>query len=117
MPKKKEVLVEQVVHKSIQVTEHLKGANYVSVYSNYAQAGYTPWDLRITFSETRDIGQDKIILDDLVTITINPALALALVKVIQSNLQGYEEQYGKIKVPAPPTGDQEVKSEEASEPK
>ncbi len=60
----------------------------MSVYSNYAQAGYTPFDLRITFSETKEVGKDKVVLEDLVTVTLNPALALALIQVIQGYLQG-----------------------------
>ncbi len=117
MPKKTAGLVRQVAEKTIQAIEHIKSANYVSVYSNYAQAGYTPWDLRITFSETKEVGNDKVVFDDLVTVTLNPALALALVQVIQGNLQGYEAQYGKIKVPTAPTGDQEAKDKEADKSK
>jgi hypothetical protein len=77
---------------------HVKADEYVSFYANFAQGGQTPWDISITFSRIGDLEGRTVVLD-LATVTFTPALAKAVVAVIQANINGYEEQFGEVPLP------------------
>jgi len=78
----------------------VRSPNHVVAYSNFAQIGMTGWDIRIEFSLLGEFEPNKAGVTDLATIILTPALAKALVGVLNSNVKAYEQDNGEIKMPA-----------------
>lgn len=73
---------------------------YVTLYSNFAQIGITPWDIQVTFSQLAEHEIDKTGVMDLATVIMTPLMAKVLTLVLRENVVRYEKQHGEIVVPA-----------------
>lgn len=82
---------EQNVYK-ISDLPHVRSADYVSVYANFAQCGISPWDIRIVFSEVGEPEPDKPSIIELATIILPPMVAQSLIQVLQQNVAAFAEQ-------------------------
>jgi Protein of unknown function (DUF3467) len=78
---------------------HVRSEQFVSLYCNYAQCSFTPWDIRITFSDVGEAEINNPAYIDLATVTLPPVVAKALITVLQRNVQLYEGDFGEIRVP------------------
>lgn len=94
-----EIGVTEVEEVDQQSAPHYRDKNYATVYSNFAQIGITPWDMRITFSQLgeHDIGVTGV--SDLTTVIMTPLMAKVLANVLRQNVSLYEKQHGPIQVP------------------
>lgn len=83
-----------------ETAPHYRDKNYAAVYSNFAQVGLTPWDIRITFSQLgeHEIGVTGV--SDLTTVIMTPLMAKVLVQVLRQNVLLYEKNHCAIPVPA-----------------
>lgn len=79
--------------------KRIRDKNYVNVYSNFAQIGLTPWDVRVTFSQVGEHEVDKTGVMDLATVIMTPLMAKVLAHVLRENVLSYEKQHGQIVVP------------------
>jgi Protein of unknown function (DUF3467) len=79
--------------------KHVRSNQFEIVYANFGQCGYTPWDIRITFSDVSEAEVDVPAIVDLKTITLPPQVAKALVAVLLQNVRNYESDFGPIKLP------------------
>src|SRR5687767_232973 len=95
-----EIGVTEVEDIDQQTAPHYRDKNYAAVYSNFAQVGLTPWDIRITFSQLgeHDIGVTGV--SDLTTVIMTPLMAKVLANVLRQNVLLYEKNHGAIQVPA-----------------
>jgi hypothetical protein len=84
---------------NFQALKHVRSEQYAIIYSNYAQCSFTPWDIRITFSEIGEVEVDQAAYIDRTTMTLPPAVAKALITVLQQNVALYEADFGEIKFP------------------
>lgn len=82
-----------------QTAPHYRDKNYAAVYSNFAQVGLTPWDIRVTFSQLgeHEIGVTGV--SDLTTVIMTPLMAKVLAHVLRQNVLLFEKQHGAIPVP------------------
>jgi len=71
---------------------HVRSADYVSLYANYAQCSISPWDVRIVFAEVGEPEPDKPSVIERATIILPPQVANALIEVLQKNVELYKEQ-------------------------
>ncbi len=79
---------------------HYRDKDYEVIYSNFAQIGVTPWDIRITFSQ---LGEHEINVTgvmDLTTVIMTPLMAKVLANVLRTNVKLYEQNHGEIQIPA-----------------
>ena len=81
-------------------TKRYRDKGYVTLYSNFAQIGLTPWDVRITFSQLGEHEVDKTGVMDLATVIMTPLMAKVLTHVLRENVALYEKQHGQIVVPS-----------------
>jgi hypothetical protein len=98
---------------------HFRSPQFVTVYANFAEAGSTPWDIRLTFSEVGEAEPNLGGIIERVTIILPPQVAGALVGVLQQNLKIYAEHIREITAEAQkkreadaeqPQGEAEAKS-------
>jgi hypothetical protein len=83
----------------ITANERIRRENHPVVYTNFAEVGSTPWDIRVIFSQLGDSVGGKAAVTDLVSVVMTPALAKALVSVLNANLKGWEKENGEIQMP------------------
>lgn len=76
-----------------------RAPTFIKIYSNSANVEATPWDFTIVFGELRRLGPGKLIVDQLVGVTMSPQHAKALAQVLANNVREYEKFAGEIKVP------------------
>jgi len=79
--------------------ERVRDKEYRSVYSNFAQCGRTAWDIRLTFSELGEVEPDKPGIIDLMSVTMTPQLAKALISVLSAHVAMYERENGEVQMP------------------
>jgi hypothetical protein len=74
-------------------------ANFSTIYSNWIQAGRTPWDIRLAFGQLREMAPDKPALFHMVNIVVAPQMAKALLGTIAAAIKQYEQHNGEIPIP------------------
>jgi len=95
--------------------KHVRSADFKTVYTNFAQAAFTPWDMRIIFSLVGEHEIDNVGIIEQATVVMSPALTKALVNLLNHNIKQYESVNGEIKIPlsALPQGQQQTVPEPA----
>ena len=83
----------------VNVTERVRKENHPVIYTNWAEVGATPWDMRIIFGQLSDATSGKAVVNDLVTVVMAPPLAKALLSVLNANIKGWESDNGEIEMP------------------
>lgn len=77
------------------------------LYANVILVNHTPWDFALHFDrlttpikrpESKE-GQVEIEATKIATIHIPVTLVRGLIEALQTNLKGYEVQYGKVTIP------------------
>ena len=78
-----------------------------SIYANHVIVNHTPWDFALHFGSVltplkpklNDAGEVEIEVKKLLTINIPSTLIKGLINALQTSLDRYEKQYGKVKTP------------------
>jgi hypothetical protein len=78
-----------------------------SIYANHVIVNHTPWDFALHFGSVvtplqpklNDSGELEIQVKKLLTINIPSTLIKGLINALQTSLDRYEKQYGKVKTP------------------
>ncbi|MGI9107945.1 MAG: DUF3467 domain-containing protein [Pyrinomonadaceae bacterium] len=83
----------------ISEISHERGVDYKTIYSNFVQCGFTPWDVALQFGQMGETSKDTPLITDQAIVYLTPALAKAFVAVVSGNLRNYEAQFGEIKMP------------------
>lgn len=99
MPELEEGALAEDPHSVPVELQRVRGRDYTTIYSNFAQVGQTPWDIRFLFSQLGETGVNEGGVTDLVTVIMTPALAKALINVLSANIKAYERENGEIKIP------------------
>lgn len=76
--------------------------DYKSMYINFVQAGYTPFDIGLLVGESAGYTVDggKHFVEFKAKLVMTPLEAKVLAKIIGRTLEAYEKQFGVIEVPA-----------------
>jgi len=78
--------------------------NYVEIYFNHAQAGYTAFDIFAFLSEVAPDTDGRTHVKQKVRISMSPIEALLLSRFLKKAVEQHEEAFG-LKVIVPPTID------------
>lgn len=77
-----------------------------SLYANAVVINHSPWDFALYFSRvvmplrpTIESGKLKIQAQQVATINVPVTLIRGLIRALQTNLDRYEQDYGKIEIP------------------
>ncbi len=89
-----EDIPQETYERKIDVSEKSESPQYTEFYTNFAECGFTPWDIRLLFCQTGETGLTKM-----ATVIMAPAMVKALVNLLNVNLKGYETDNGEIKLP------------------
>jgi hypothetical protein len=85
-----------------QQLESFRSDKFITIYSNSANLGVTPWDFRLTFGELRPETNNKPPkIEQLVGVVMSPPHTKALLGVLANYVQEYEKNVGEIKLPQP----------------
>ncbi|HEX9120811.1 MAG TPA: DUF3467 domain-containing protein [Terriglobales bacterium] len=78
----------------------LRSPEFRTVYTNFVQAGYTPFDVSLLIGES--IGPDakgNAVVEFKSRITMSPAEAKVVHKILGDLIMAYEKQFGAIQLP------------------
>jgi hypothetical protein len=79
---------------------HFRSPQHTTVYANFAECGSSPWDIRINFCEVGEAESGVPGIIDRATVILPPAVANALVGIIQETLKNYSEYMRAAKAEA-----------------
>lgn len=74
----------------------MQGSESFHVYSNNAEIGFTPWDLRFKFREIVDVKENRPVVTFHGTIVMTPAHAKVLLGALERSISMYEERFGTV---------------------
>ena len=67
-----------------------------TIYANTTKLAYTPWDVRISFSQLIDASQGSSIIEEEVCVVMSPQHAKVLVAMWQDTIHQYESKFGVV---------------------
>jgi hypothetical protein len=74
-------------------------ANFSTIYSNWIQAGRTPWDIRLAFGQLREAQPNNPAIVHMVDVVMAPQMAKVLIGTLTLAIRDYEYQNGEIPIP------------------
>jgi hypothetical protein len=82
--------------------EAVKSPDYLSVYANNVHLAASVFDFALTFGEmTEESKNGRTIINQKVRVILSKEMTKVLLALLQTNIQGYEEQFGEIVLPRP----------------
>jgi hypothetical protein len=75
------------------------GETFAVVYSNWIQAGRTPWDIALVFGQIRETSPGNPAIVHLVNVVMTPQMAKALIGTLRVTVRDYEKDNGEITFP------------------
>ncbi len=85
---------EETEQQKIDVSNKSEGREFTEFYANFAECGFTPWDIRVLFCQTGETGLVKK-----ATVIMAPTMVKALANLLNVNIKAYEADNGEIKMP------------------
>ena len=82
-----------------QVATRVRSDRYVDFYANFAECGFTAWDIRVAFSLVGVDLNGNSMLTDQASVVVTPAMAKALADILGRFVGAYERQNGEIHMP------------------
>lgn len=67
-----------------------------TVYSNAARLAYTPWDVRITYSQLTDVSEKGAVIQDEICVVMSPQHAKVLMAMWRDTILQYEGKFGAV---------------------
>jgi Protein of unknown function (DUF3467) len=89
-----EDFAEEMEEQKIDVSKKSESPQFTQFYANFAECGFTPWDIRILFCQTGETGLTKM-----ATVIMAPPMVKALANLLNVNIKNYEADNGEIKMP------------------
>jgi len=80
--------------------ESVRSDNFIKLYANSARVETSIWDMKIFFGELVLGGGPKPFIEESACISMSPQHAKAMLGVLSTNINEYENRFGKI--PSPP---------------
>lgn len=74
-----------------------KAPNFVSIYANSMNAEATFSDVKIYFGEITEASQERLAIEDKVSIVMSPEHAKSVLKALGVAIKGYEDSFGPIR--------------------
>lgn len=78
----------------------IRGEHFQLIYSNWVQAGRTPWDIALVFGQVQEVEPNKTAISEVATIVMTPQLAKALIATLATTIKDYERDNGEIPIPS-----------------
>ena len=72
--------------------------DYKTIYTNFVEAGYGPFDISLAFNESVLDG-DNFMVTRLARVIMTPAEAVAVIDILKNVINNYEQTWGKIVPP------------------
>lgn len=73
-----------------------RSEGYKTIYANAVKLALSPWDLRITFSQTLEVMPPEIVNEELITVVMSPQQAKAAMIHWVNTVKIYEDTFGTI---------------------
>ncbi len=67
-----------------------------TIYANTTKMAYTPWDVRISFSQLVDASQGGSIIEEEVCLVMSPQHAKVVAAIWQDTIRQYENKFGEV---------------------
>lgn len=67
-----------------------------TIYANTTKMAYTPWDVRISFSQLVDASQGGSIIEEEVCLVMSPQHAKVVAAIWQDTIRQYESKFGEV---------------------
>ena len=93
---------QESVSPRVLETQITKDPNFQSYYTNFVQAGFTPFDISLLIGEAAGIdpATNKFMAELKAKITMSPTEAKVVLNIMLNTIRAYEAQFGKIVVPS-----------------
>ena len=93
---------QESVSPRVLETQITKDPNFQSYYTNFVQAGFTPFDISLLIGEAAGIdpATNKFMAELKAKITMSPTEAKVVLKIMLDTINAYEAQFGKIVIPS-----------------
>ena len=72
-----------------------KSDGFVEIYSNYADSGYTAYDITLVLSEIKEDDSEKLFQEDKVRVVMSPQNAVSLSRMLKFSIEGWKQEYGE----------------------
>lgn len=96
MAAKKEKIVGLTKNKDEQIG--VNSPDFIKIYANNAQVGFSLWDMSIIFGEIVGEQEGKAVVEQKVKVNMSKEMAKVLTIILNQNLNAYETQFGEIKL-------------------
>ena len=98
------VLIENSDGPTLQEVNFTQAVDFKSFYTNFVQTQYTPFDISFMICEALGVGPDgKQVVQQKARVTMTMSEAKIVSQILTETLKKWEEQFGKIALPALPT--------------
>ena len=93
----------------------VRGNRFVQFYANNISVSFSTWDLSLSFGEIVGTKDGKPVIEEIARINVTRELAKVASRLLAANIEGYEKQFGEIRIPELETakGFSEVEEESA----
>jgi Protein of unknown function (DUF3467) len=75
---------------------YIRSNNFISLYVNNTNCGYTKFDIQMIFSKTQVTMTNLPTREEVAVVAMSPQHAKALLKALEATLKRYEKNYGEI---------------------
>lgn len=79
-----------------RVVENIRDATPPPVYANNVTLLMSRWDFKFVFGDILDMTDDRLRVNERVTVVMSPQHAAAFSDVLSKHVGGYEERFGPI---------------------
>ena len=78
-----------------------RAADYLSMYSNHAQMGFSPWDVTIFFCELTEDENGDIIREQKARVVMSPQHAIAFSKLLNNTVDQWAKKHASDRQDGP----------------
>ena len=86
-------LEEQTQNQDAQLLK-LRVDNFLEIYANFAESGYSAWDVFIVLSESKQ-GDSGNLREEKVRVVLSPHNAVALRNLLDATVAGWKRDFGE----------------------
>jgi hypothetical protein len=82
-------------------TRVVRSPHFRTIYTNFVQSSFTPFDISVTLSENAGFNEsEEIVIEQQARLVMAPLEARVLLRVLDNTIKLHERQFGKIPDPA-----------------
>jgi hypothetical protein len=86
------------ITKEVDSFSFVRSEEFLEVYANYVSVATSAWDMTIMFGRTAADDPRNPRIEQRASVSLSPQTAKAMAHMLLRNLQGYEQQYGEIRL-------------------